>query len=120
MNKTEQKLMNCYKQRKEFKSNIDSLAVDTFKYKAIDYFIKNTFVFTKNLKADSKEIGYFCVPTYYKGSYNTLQRRLNLFLQEYRLKISLKNGLYFCNDKEIRLNMIYFIIKDNKGNYFID
>lgn len=118
MRKIEQKLLECFKKRNEFNQSIDKISVDS-ETRATFYYNYGSLVFAKNLTSEGEEIIYFCLPSFNGYLSSTTKSRVNTFLNEYGLIVQQKNYKYFCNDKEIELDKIYFIIKDDKGNYNI-
>ena len=119
MKKIEQTLLSMFRSRNNFKYGVDKISVDD-ETKSIFYYNYGYLVFAKTIKADNKEIVYFCLPSFDRYLSNTTKSRVNTFLYEYGFCIQQKNYKYFCNDIDVKLDTIYFINKNDDGKYYID
>lgn len=118
MKKIEQKLLECFKQRKNFNSAIDKIEVDDFVPKSINYYNYDCFVYSEQTKDANEKTISFCLPSFDGYLSNTTKSRVNIFISEYGFKVLQKNYKYFCNNKEVKLDKIYFIHKREDGKYY--
>lgn len=119
MRKIEQTLLSKFRCRNNYQHGADKISVDS-ETKSTFYYHYESLVFAKIFITDSKEVVYFCLPSFEGVLSSTTKSRINIFLLEYDLQIKQKNYKYFCNDIEIKLDKIYFINKNDDGKYFID
>lgn len=118
MRKIEQKLLECFKQQKNFNSLIDKIKVDDKGTKSIYYYNYGWFVYSEQTKEDGTKDAYFCLPSFDGYLSQTTKSRVNTFLNEYGLKVTQKNYKYFCNEVEVKLDKIYFIHKKEDEKYY--
>lgn len=115
MDKIETKLLEHFNQNKNYESTIDKIVIlSKNNYTVKDYFYYNSIVYSKTIDKNYTKI-FFYLPSFD----SVLLSRINLFLKEYELKIEQINNKYFCAGKEIKLDTIFYVLKNIYNKYTI-